>query len=948
MQNGLQAKMNNSNMMTDTPKKTLFLLDAYALIFRSYYAFIRNPRITSKGFNTSAIFGFMLTLEEILQNRKPTHIAVVFDTPTPTFRHEMYKEYKAHRDATPEDIINSVPYIKRLIEAYKIPILECPGFEADDVIGALSKKATEKGFITYMMTPDKDYAQLVTDTVFMYKPSKGGAGAEIWGVNEIKKEFCVDRPEQVIDILALMGDTADNIPGAPGIGPKGAMKLISEFGSVEELFKNTDKLKGKQKEIIENYKEQIIFAKKLVTIELNVPVELNEEKLIMEVPDKEKLKTLFAELEFKTIAPKIFAGIENQQKTEPAPSPEITENLLFQGSLFGDAEQSDTLGGKKRINDVEHKYLLVESREKIRELAATMATLKEFCFDTETTNIDALNSELVAVSFVWKKGEGFLIHFPESKSETVEILDILRPIFEDSKIGKTGQNIKYDIQVLGNYNINVEGPLFDTMIAHYLLEPDLRHNMNFLAETYLGYSPVKIESLIGEKGKNQRNMRSVETDKLLEYAVEDSDVTWQLKEIFEPLLKKETLYDLAINIEMPLIKVLAGMERTGIRLNEAELRGYSELLRKDILSLEQEIYVMAGTEFNISSPKQLGDILFIRLKLDENAKKTRTKQFGTNEEILQRLSHKHPIIEKILEYRGLRKLLSTYVEALPELVDKKTGRIHTSYNQAVASTGRLSSNNPNLQNIPVRDERGKDIRKTFVPADGYLFLSADYSQIELRIMAHLSKDNGMIADFLSGNDIHAATASKIFKVDIKDVTREMRSKAKTANFGIIYGISSYGLSERLTISRKEAKELIDGYFDSYPGVKQYMDESIRIARESGYVTTMFGRRRYVRDIHSRNQVLRGNAERNAINAPIQGSAADIIKIAMIKIAERLHDGKFDAKMILQVHDELIFEVKPEEMEHLRTIVIEEMQDAVKLNVPLLVECGTGKNWLEAH
>ena len=933
--------------MTEMPEKTLFLLDAYALIFRSYYAFIRNPRITSKGMNTSAIFGFMLTLDEILQKRKPTHIAVVFDTPTPTFRHEMYKEYKAHRDATPEDIINSVPYIKRLIKAYKIPILECPGFEADDVIGALSKKATEKGFVTYMMTPDKDYAQLVNDSVFMYKPSRGGAGAEIWGVNEIRREFGVERPMQVIDILALMGDTADNIPGAPGIGPKGAMKLIAEFGSVEELFKNTDKLKGKQKEIIENSKEQIILAKKLVTIELNVPVELKEDELIMEVPDKEELKKLFEELEFKTIASKILSEIDNYASSAPEPAKNNSDQWSFQGSLFGEAEQVIATS-RKSIENVKHNYILVEGSDKIKELAVLLEKRDEFCFDTETTNINPLVAELVAISFSWKKGEGFLIHFPESHEETIRILNIIKGIFENEKIGKTGQNIKFDIQVLANYGVTVKGPLFDTMIAHYLLEPDMRHNMDFLSGIYLDYIPVPIESLIGEKGKNQKNMRSVALDKLLEYAVEDADVTWQLKEIFEPLLKKEDLAELAKNIEMPLIPVLAEMERNGVKLNEGELRGYAEVLRKDILSLEQEIYKMAGMEFNISSPKQLGDILFVRLKLDDNAKKTKTKQFGTNEEILQRLTNKHPVIDKILEYRGLKKLLSTYVEALPDLVDKKTGRIHTSYNQAVAATGRLSSNNPNLQNIPVRDERGKDIRKTFVPAEGYLFLSADYSQIELRLMAHLSKDKGMIADFLSGNDIHSATASKIFKVDIKDVTREMRGKAKTANFGIIYGISSFGLSERLTISRKEAKELIDGYFNSYPGVKDYMEESIRKARENGYVTTMFGRRRYVRDIQSRNQAIRGNAERNAINAPIQGTAADIIKVAMVKISSRLKKEQPGAKMILQVHDELIFEVKPEEMESLKRIVVEEMQNAVKLDVPLLVECGTGQNWLEAH
>lgn len=946
-QNGLPAIINKLRIMTDTPQKTLFLLDAYALIFRSYYAFIRNPRITSKGFNTSAIFGFMLTLDEILQKRKPTHIAVVFDTPTPTFRHVLYKEYKAHRDATPEDIIKAVPYIRRLIEAYKIPIIEYPGFEADDVIGALSVKASEKGFITYMMTPDKDYAQLVSDSVFMYKPAKGGADAEIWGINEVKKQFCVERPAQVIDVLALMGDTADNIPGAPGIGPKGAMKLISEFGSVEELLNNAEKLKGKQKEIIENYKDQILLAKKLVTIELNVPIELDEEALMMEVPDKDKLKTLFTELEFKTISQKIFSEIDNLQKKQPELPLEKKEQFQFQGSLFGEAEQTEVTQ-KRGINEVPHKYVLIEGKDKIKELVKILSEVKEFCFDTETTNIDPLESEIVAVSFSLKKGEGYLIHFPESKQETIAILELLRPVFEDLQIGKTGQNIKYDIQVLGNYGIEVQGALFDTMIAHYLLEPDMRHNMNYLAETYLDYTPVPIESLIGEKGRNQKNMRSVEVDKLLEYAVEDADVTLQLKELFKPLLIEKGLYDLAIGIEMPLITVLASMERTGVKLNESDLRGYAGVLRKDIISLEQEIYEMAGSEFNISSPKQLGDILFIRLKLDDNAKKTKTKQFGTNEEILQRLSHKHPIIEKILEYRGLKKLLSTYVEALPDLINKKTGRIHTSYNQAVAATGRLSSNNPNLQNIPVRDERGRDIRKAFVPAEGHLFLSADYSQIELRIMAHLSKDKGMIGDFISGNDIHTATAAKIFKVDIKEVTREMRSRAKTANFGIIYGISAFGLSERLNIGRKDAKDLIDGYFNSYPGVKEYMDESIRKARETGFVTTMFGRRRYLRDIQSRNQVVRGNAERNAINAPIQGTAADIIKVAMIKIYQRLIAEKLDAKMILQVHDELIFEVKPEELEQLKVIVVEEMQNAVKLDVPLLVEYGTGNNWLEAH
>jgi DNA polymerase-1 len=933
-------------MINDTPKK-LFLLDAYALIFRSYYAFIKNPRVTSRGLNTSAIFGFLLTLEEVLQKQKPTHIAVVFDTPTPTFRHEMYKEYKAHRDETPEDIIKAVPYIKRLIEGYKIPILDCPGFEADDVIGTLSKKASKKGFVTYMMTPDKDFAQLVSDNVLMFKPSRSGSESVLWGVKDIQREFCVKNPEQVIDVLALMGDPSDNIPGAPGIGPKTAMKLISEFGNIEEVFKNSDKLKGKLREIIENYQDQIILSKKLATIKLDVPVELNEKDLILETPDKEKLKVLFNELEFRTVATRILSEIETPRKSSEAAPLMKTDSSSGQGLLFG-AEDQTLHTEKATIDNVSHTYKLLKTESEIKSLVSEMHHLSEFCFDTETTSINALDAELVAISFSWKKGEGYLIHFPESEKETLLILNILKSVLENVKILKIGQNLKFDIQVLANYGIEVKGSLFDTMIAHYLLEPDLRHNMDYLSETYLSYSPVPIESLIGEKGRNQKNMRSVAVEKIVEYAVEDADVTFQLKEIFEPRIREEGLADLAEKIEMPLIRVLADMERTGVSLNESALKSITGALRDDILTLEKEIYELAGTEFNISSPKQLGDILFKHLKLDDKARVTKTKQFITNEEILQRLTNKHPVIGKVLEYRGLKKLLSTYVETLPLLIDKKTGRIHTSYNQAVASTGRLSSNNPNLQNIPVRDERGREIRKAFVPSKGHIFFSADYSQIELRLMAHLSKDKSMIADFLSGQDIHAATASKIFGVEINQVTREMRSKAKTANFGIIYGISSFGLSERLTIGRKEAKDLIDGYFKSYPGVKEYMDKSIKKARDIGFVTTMFGRKRYTRDIHSRNQVVRGNAERNAINAPLQGTAADIIKIAMVRVHERLKKENLKAKMILQVHDELIFEVLPAELESLKEIVLKEMTDAVKLDVPLKVDWGTGNNWLEAH
>lgn len=927
--------------------KTLFLLDAYALIFRSYYAFIKNPRITSKGLNTSAIFGFLLTLEEILQKQKPSHIAVVFDTPTPTFRHEMFKEYKANRDETPEDIKLSVPYIKRLLEAYKIPIIDFPGFEADDVIGTLARKASSRGFTTFMMTPDKDFAQLVSSNVFMYKPSRSGNESILWGVDDIKREFSVQRPEQVIDVLALMGDTADNIPGAPGVGPKTAMKLISEYGSVEELFRNTDKLKGKLKEIIENNREQIEFSKKLVTIEQNVPVDLDENALILEVPDPDKLKILFDELEFKTIAIRKFAEIDKSQAPRKTQELSVSQKDSLQGSLFGEQTASTAIE-KTSIENVVHNYKIIEGDSALVEFVNSVMNLKEFCFDSETTSINALEAELVALAFSWEKGIGYLIHFPESKEETENILQIIRPVFEKSEALKIGQNIKFDIQVLANYGISVRGPLFDTMIAHYLLEPDMRHNMNLLSETYLSYSPVHIETLIGEKGYNQKNMRSVPVDLVKEYAVEDADVTFQLKQVFEPRIKQENLEDLFTNIEMPLIHVLAEMERTGVKLDQEDLKAITVNLREDIILLEQEIYKLAGMEFNISSPKQLGDILFIRLKLDENARVTKTKQFITNEEILQRLTSKHPIVDKVLEYRGLKKLLTTYVEALPLLVDKKTGRIHTSYNQAVAATGRLSSNNPNLQNIPVKDARGREIRKAFVPEKDHIFLSADYSQIELRLMAHLSKDQTMIDDFLSGNDIHSATASKIFGVEISNVTREMRSKAKTANFGIIYGISSYGLSERLTIGRKEAKELIDGYFNSYPKVKIYMDESIKKARDIGFVTTMLGRKRYLPDIHSRNQVVRGNAERNAINAPIQGSAADIIKIAMINIYNRLKSENYLSKMILQVHDELIFEVEISELEKLNNLVLTEMSNAVKLDVPLKVDCGTGRNWFEAH
>jgi DNA polymerase I len=971
--------------MTPDSEKKLFLLDAYALIYRAYYAFIKNPRINSKGQNTSAVFGFLITLEEILQNQKPTHIAVVFDPPSTTFRHEMYAAYKANRDATPEGIQLAVPYVKRMIEAFGIPVIEIRGFEADDVIGTLARKASLRGFMTYMMTPDKDFAQLVCDNVLMYKPSRSGDIAKVWGVEDVRREFSLAEPTQVIDLLALMGDSSDNIPGAPGIGPKTAKKLLADFGSVENLLENSGRLTGRVKEIIEANKEQIIISKKLATIEQNVPVELDEESLTFGRADKQLLKQLFDELEIRTASSKLYAllpesgatlevaadkllaagggqpdsdtrtagdgpadrdlqaGPHSPQKAQYSPS----ASLHGQGSLFGSNEEAVVVVAENDITRTPHQYKLAETIDEVQSLVQVLSSLTEFCFDTETTSLDSLETELVAIAFSWEKGKGYLVWFDDSKEDTDAKLSLLKPVLESESL-KVGHNLKFDIQVLGNYGIDVGGPLFDTMIAHYLLEPDMRHKMDYLSEAYLGYRPVPIESLIGAKGLNQKNMRSVDVREIVEYAVEDADVTWQLYEFFKPRLEKEGLMDLAVKMEMPLIKVLADVERRGIRLHTDDLKSYAAQLREEIIALEKEICTLAGSQFNIASPRQLGDILFLRLKLDANAKKTKTGQFGTNEEILQRLAHKHPIVDKVLEYRGLSKLLSTYVEALPALISKKTGRIHTSFNQAVAATGRLSSNNPNLQNIPVRDEKGRELRKAFVPDEGFTYFSADYSQIELRLMAHLSNDANMIADFRSGIDIHTATASKIFGVPVSEVTKEMRSRAKTANFGIIYGISSFGLSERLNIGRKEAKELIDGYFASYPGVKIYMDESIRDAREKGFVTTIFGRKRFLPDISSRNQVVRGNAERNAINAPIQGSAADIIKMAMIRIHSRLKKELPDATMVLQVHDELMFEVKPDDLERIKSIVVTEMEGVVDLKVRMVVDSGSGNNWLEAH
>ncbi|MDT8400538.1 MAG: DNA polymerase I [Bacteroidales bacterium] len=932
--------------MSEINERKLFLLDAYALIFRSYYAFIRNPRINSKGMNTSAIFGFMLTLDEILQNQDPSHIAVIFDPPGPTFRHEMYKDYKANRDATPEDIKKAVPWIKDILEAYGIPVYEAEGFEADDLIGTMSRQAADMGFTTYMMTPDKDFTQLVNETVKMYKPATRGGAAVVMGPGEVCREYSIEDPKQIIDILALMGDSADNIPGAPGIGPKTAKKLISEFGSVENLIKNSDKLTGKQKEIIENNSEEILFSKKLVTIETDVPFELNEEEMLRKEMNRSRLRDLFSELEFRSLAEKLDAGAAEKGAGETGAAPRDSGSL--QGSLFETAGVPvNKAGDLETLNDRKHDYARVETKNEMKELADKLMKLDEFCFDTETSSLNALEAELIAISFSWENNKGYLVYFEDDKA-VKENIDIFKEVFESEKSLKIGQNLKFDIQVLNSCGIEVKGKLFDTMIAHYLLEPDMRHNMDYLAETYLKYKPIAIESLIGEKGKKQKSMRTVAVDKLTEYAVEDADITYQLKQMFYERLESENLLKLAMEIEMPLIPVLAEMERSGVILNKESLKEYSGVLREKIKALEEEIYKLAGAEFNIGSPRQLGDILFKKLKLDDKAKKTKTNQYVTNEEALQRLNDRHPIISKVLGYRGLKKLLSTYVEALPELISSKTGKLHTSYNQAVASTGRLSSNNPNLQNIPIRDESGREIRKAFVPAEGNVFLSADYSQIELRLMAHLSGDRGMKEDFLGGQDIHSATAAKIFGVKPEDVSREMRAKAKTANFGIIYGISAFGLSQRLNISRSEAKDLIDGYFESYPGVKKYMDKSIEKGRKDAYVTTMFGRKRYLRDIQSRNSLLRSNAERNAINAPIQGSAADIIKIAMINIHNKLKKSGLKASMILQVHDELIFELAVADKEELRDLVVKEMEQACKLDVPLVVEHGFGKNWLEAH
>lgn len=925
--------------------KKLFLLDAYALVYRAYYAFIRSPRINSKGLNTSAIFGFVNTLEDVLKKENPSHIAVVFDPSGPTFRHELFEQYKAQREETPEDIRKAIPYIKKIIEGYNIPVIEVPKYEADDVIGTLAIKGDDAGYTVFMMTPDKDYGQLVSENRLIYKPKHNSSEFQIMGIEEVKAKFQIENVSQVIDILGLMGDKSDNIPGCPGVGEKTAEKLIHEFGSIENLLENTDKLKGALKEKVEENKELIKFSKFLATIKTDVPIEFHENEFERKELNEEKISQIFEELEFRTLINRVL-------KKENKPLSYPKKNVPIQGSLFDTFEDESTEEEKystlSNLNAIKHNYYIVDNQEKINDLVQKLTAQKSVAFDTETTGTSPMEAELVGMSFCFKENEAYYVPVPKEKNEALKIVQRFNPFFINESIEKIGQNIKFDNLILKNYQIEVKGIFFDTMIAHYLLQPELNHGMDYLAEIYLNYKTIPIEDLIGPRGKNQSNMRNVPLKQIAEYAAEDADVTFKLKNVLEKELKNNNLYELFSNIEMPLTKVLTDIEWTGVKIDTEALRTSSEVLTKEMIKIEEEIHKMAGMTFNVNSSKQIGEVLFEKLKIVEKAKKTKTGQYATSEDVLMGLKDKHPIINKILEYRGLKKLLSTYIDALPLLINQKTGKIHTSFNQTIASTGRLSSSNPNLQNIPVRDEVGKEIRRAFIAEEGCLFFSADYSQIELRIMAHLSQDKNMVQDFLSDNDIHAATAAKIYNVPIKDVTADMRRKAKTANFGIIYGISTFGLAERLSIPRKEAQELIDGYFRIYPQVKEYMNESIRVAREKKYVETIFGRKRYLPDIDSKNSVVRGYAERNAINSPIQGSAADIIKVAMVNIFNKFESENMQSKMIMQVHDELNFNVLESELEKAKEIIVKEMENAYKLTVPLKVECGIGKNWLEAH
>jgi len=927
--------------------KKLFLLDAYALIFRGYYAFIKNPRINSKGMNTSAIVGFMNSLLEVIRKEQPHLLAVCFDKGGSQQRTAIYPEYKANREETPEVIRLAIPYIHQILEAMRIPIIEKEGYEADDIIGTLSKQAEKQGYTVYMVTPDKDYSQLVSPHIFMYKPARGGNEVEIWGVEEVKENFQVEYPEQVIDLLGMMGDAVDNIPGLPGVGEKTAQKLLKEFGSLENLLANTDKLKGKLRENIEANKEKGLLSKTLARILLDVPVTFDEKDFELSAPQMDKIKPIFEELEFRTM----LATLQKAFGVAPAAQPDLfslagLSSPVATQPMFAEAVRTQKL---KTIKEVPHQYQLLTTQAEVEALLPELLLQKEVCFDTETTSLNELEAQIVGLALSWEVHKGYYILFPEDFDLTRQWLSVLKPFFESTTILKIGQNLKYDLKVLTNYGIEVRGQLFDTMIAHYLLNPDMRHNMDLLSEAYLGYTPIAIDTLIGKKGKGQLTMRAVPAELQKEYAVEDTDVTLQLKHTFLPLLEKDQMVKLFTEVEAPLVKVLAQMEYEGIRLDTHFLGELSKEINTDLIALQTTIFDQAGESFNLSSPKQLGDILFEKLKLLSKPKKTKTGQYATSEEVLSQLASEHPIVANVLEFRALQKLQSTYIEALPREVNPRTGRVHTTFMQAVTATGRLSSNQPNLQNIPIRTPRGSQIRKAFVPRnEDYTLLSADYSQIELRIIAALSEEDHMIEAFLQGQDIHRSTAAKVFAVPIEEVTKEQRSHAKTVNFGIIYGVSAIGLSQQTSLTRSQSKELIDTYYQTYPKLKGYIEKQIAFAREHGYVETILGRRRYLPDVYSRNQVVRGAAERNAVNAPIQGSAADIIKIAMVRIAQRLEREHLSTRMLLQVHDELLFDVPKPELEVVTPLIREEMQQAYKLSVPLIVEIGTGNNWLEAH
>ncbi len=940
--------------MSPKGDKKLFLLDAMALIYRAHFAFSKNPRINSKGLNTGIMLGFTNTLLEVLEKEKPTHIAVAFDTKAPTFRHVQFEAYKANRQEQPEDIEIGIPWVKKIVAAFNIPILELDGFEADDIIGTIAKKAERTSFQVFMMTPDKDYGQLVEEHIFLYKPAFMGNGVDIMGPKEVCAKWDIENVDQVRDILGLMGDAVDNIPGIPGIGEKTAVKLLKEYGSIEVLLQNTHELKGKQKENVEQFGAQGLLSKELATIDQHVPVEFVEEELRYDGPHEEVLKAIFAELEFRTLTQRVFK--EEIKKAQP----KVSEQLGLFSSPATNSIQSEEEETQESYAVLEpviqqslltsvHTYKCIQTLDEIKELIGFLEIQDVLCFDTETTSLDPNQTELVGISFAYLVGEAYYIPLPSEQSQTHEILGLLRGIFENEAITKVGQNIKFDLLVLKNYGLEVRGKLYDTMLAHYLIDPEGKHSMDWLAQQYLNYKPVSIETLIGKKGKNQGNMRDVELEEITEYAAEDADITLQLKEKFDPLIKENGLGELFHQVENPLIPVLAAMEFEGVRIDKSSLDELSVILEQESKVIEQRVYELAGVKFNLASPKQLGEVLFTKLQLDPKAKKTKTGQYATGEEVLSKLAMEHEIAQAIMDHRQLMKLKSTYVDALPQLINPKTGRVHTTYNQFVAATGRLSSINPNLQNIPIRTERGREIRKAFVPRDeNHVIMAADYSQIELRIMAAFSKDASMIEAFHEGRDIHATTAAKIFQVPLGEVTSDMRRKAKTANFGIIYGISAFGLSQRLSIPRTEAKEIIDAYFKEFPAVKQYMDACIENARKNEYVETILGRRRYLRDINSRNKVMSGFAERNAINAPIQGSAADMIKVAMIHVYDWMQKSNLKSKMILQVHDELVFDAHKDEVELLKIEVPKIMSEAVKLSVPVLVEVGIGKDWLEAH